>query len=68
MSLHQLKPFEPLNIQEGNWIIEVTIRHESSDKKLPMSSYVLKAPLGCDSKLIDLNCSTNLIVSPKGKL
>lgn len=67
MSLHQLKPFEPLNIQEGNWIVEVTIRHESSDMKKPMCSYVLKAPIGYDSKLADLNCSTNLIVSPKEK-
>jgi hypothetical protein len=67
MSLHVLKSFYPslFIIEEGDWVVEVTLRHCEAENKIPLCSYTLKAPLGYETRINDVSAFIETTINPK---
>jgi TPP-dependent indolepyruvate ferredoxin oxidoreductase alpha subunit len=67
MSLHVLKSFYPslFIIEEGDWVVEVTLRHCEAENKIPLCSYVLKAPLRYETRITDVSAAVETTINQK---
>jgi hypothetical protein len=67
MSLHVLKSFYPslFITEEGDWVVEVTLRHCEAENKILLCSYVLKAPLGYETRISNVSAVVETTINPK---